>query len=227
VFGGNVDWQEMGISPRDMDFGKSKDDAARDICTSFGVPHLLIVPGSSTYSNMAEAKLDLWEETILPLLDKTVDALNAWLAPRFGEGLKLACDLDEVSALEPRRESKRKSTIELLEAGLIDDVEARDALQYGPREKGAVKKVDAQVLAALVVGASKSEAMLPPLYHYLIATGLLLDPSDTLEAFTTAWSSGAITAADFAAAMLPAPAPMGPKPKPQQQLPPPKPGGTP
>jgi HK97 family phage portal protein len=205
VFGGNVKWEEMGISPRDMDFAAGKEDAARDICTAFGVPHILIVPGQSTYNNVSEAKLELWEETILPLMDRTVDALNAWLTPRYGDGLRLGVDLDEVSALEPRRESKRKSTVDLLNAGIIDDTEARDALQYGPREKGAVKKVDAQVLAALIVGASKDGAMAKPLFTYLQAVGLL-DPSDTLNDFVSAWSSGAITAADLVAALPPPPA---------------------
>jgi HK97 family phage portal protein len=142
VFGGNVEWEEMGISPRDMDFAAGKEDAARDICTSYGVPHILIVPGQSTYNNVREAKLELWEDTILPLIDKAVDALDAWLTPQFGDGLKLGVDLDEISALEPRRESKRKSVVELLDKGVIDADEAREALQYEPRAAEAVKKVD-------------------------------------------------------------------------------------
>lgn len=203
IFGGNVDWKEMGLSPRDMDFGAGKDDAARDICLAFGVPHLLVVPGPSTYNNVREAKLELWEDTILPLVDKTKDALNAWLAPKFGDNLTLEPDLDSVSALEPRRESKRASITGLLTNGIIDDTEAREALQYAPRDKGAVKKVDAQVLTALLVGASKDTAMLKPLFLYLMSVGLLGD-GDTVDTFTASWSDGTMTAADFAAALPPA-----------------------
>lgn len=170
VLGGNVKWEDMAFSPKDMDFGKSKDDAARDICTAFGVPHILVVPGSATYNNIREAKLELWEDTILPLVDRAKDSLNAWLAPQFGDGLSLSNDLDEIPALEPRREAKRKSVTELLDKGVIDADEAREALQYGPRAAGAVKKVDASVLTALL--GSVAQVGLQPLVRYMKSCGL-------------------------------------------------------
>ncbi len=192
VTGGNVDWLEMGISPKDMDFGNSKDDAARDICSAFGVPHVLVVHGESTYNNRREAKLELYEDTILPLVDKVTDALNAWLCPMFGDGLRLEPDLDEIDALEPRRESKRTTIVTLLKEGVLDRNEAREALQYGPREKDAVGKVDAQVLNALVQGLTQGEtAMFEPLYRYLKSVGLI-DKDTTLEAFTSDWANGAL-----------------------------------
>jgi HK97 family phage portal protein len=130
VLGGNIDWQEMGLSPRDMDFGQGKDDAARDICASLGVPHILIVPGSSTFNNLAMARLQLYEETVLPLFGRATDALNAWLTPRYGDGLRLVPDLDSVPALEPRRETKRKAAADLFKAGLLKRDEARAMLDY-------------------------------------------------------------------------------------------------
>lgn len=189
VFGGNVDWQEMGISPRDMDFAKGKEDAARDICTAFGVPHILIVPGNSTYNNLSEAKLELWEETILPLIDRVVDDLDAWLTPRFGDGLRLGVDLDGVSALEPRRDVKRKSIVELFEKGLIDGDEARQALDWGPRPAGAVKlsRGEGPVVAAFVNGAVANPAMVEVLYNYLVSVGLLDGKKRSFEDFMAQW----------------------------------------
>jgi len=71
-----------------------------------GVPPMLVgVPGDATYANFRAARLAPWEDTILPLLDFAVDQLNHWLCPRFGDGLRLAVDVDEVSALGPRREA--------------------------------------------------------------------------------------------------------------------------
>jgi HK97 family phage portal protein len=103
---GGLEWQEMSMSPKDMDFIEAKNSAARDIALAFGVPpQLLGIPGDNTYSNMQEARLALWEETILPLLDYTTDALNNWLVPMFGEKLLLAYDKDEISGLSARRES--------------------------------------------------------------------------------------------------------------------------
>jgi HK97 family phage portal protein len=130
VLGGNIDWQEMGLSPRDMDFGAGKDDAARDICISLGVPHLLIVPGQGTFNNRALARLELYEDTVLPLADRLLAALNAWLCPRYGDGYRLVPNLDAIPALEPRRESKRKGASDLFKSGLLKRDEARAMLEY-------------------------------------------------------------------------------------------------
>jgi HK97 family phage portal protein len=130
ALGGNIDWQEMGLSPKDMDFGAGKMDAARDICTSLGVPHILVVPGSSTFNNVALARLQLYEDTVLPLAGRALDLLNSWLMPRYGDGLRLVHDLDSVSALEPRRESKRAAAINLFKGQILKRDEARAMLGY-------------------------------------------------------------------------------------------------
>lgn len=174
VFGGDVTWKEMGFSPRDMDFGDGKDDAARDICLSFGVPHILVVPGSATYNNLKEARLDLHEDTVLPLVARAVGALNSWLAPRFGDDLVLSTDLDAIPALEPRRESKRNSVRGLVKDGLLDADEGRADLQYGPRDPGSIKKVDAAVLTALINAVDI--AGFDPLMRYMKSVGLI-DPA--------------------------------------------------
>ncbi|OAN76747.1 phage portal protein [Sulfitobacter sp. EhC04] len=176
VFGGNVKWEEMGISPKDMDFDASKQDAARDICVAWGVPHILIVRGSSTYNNVKEAKVELYEETVLPLVQSVTSELNAWLTPMFGDGLKLAPDLDSIPALEPRRESKRKTHVELLEKGVLDADEVREALQYGPRKAGSIQSFDASVLTALVNAVETTGYT--PLLRYMKSVGLF-DPSMT------------------------------------------------
>jgi HK97 family phage portal protein len=102
---GGLDWKEMSLSPKEMDFLEARNAASRDVAQAFGVPpQLLGIPGDNTYSNYQEARLALWEETVIPLLRHLRDELNAWLAPRFDAGLRLDLDLDEVSALTPRRE---------------------------------------------------------------------------------------------------------------------------
>jgi phage portal protein BeeE len=102
---GGLRWQEMSLSPKDMDFLDARHAASRDVAQAFGVPpQLLGIPGDNTYSNYQEARLSLWEETVIPLLRHLRDELNAWLAPRFGEGLALDIDLDEIPALTLRRE---------------------------------------------------------------------------------------------------------------------------
>jgi HK97 family phage portal protein len=103
---GGLKWTDMMLSPKDMDFLNAKYASARDIALAFGYPPMLLgIPGDNTYANQKEARLALWEQTILPLLDFVLDGLNHWLLPRFGEtALRLRYDEDAISALNPRRE---------------------------------------------------------------------------------------------------------------------------
>jgi HK97 family phage portal protein len=102
---GGLDWKEMSISPKDMDFIESKNSAAREIALAFGVPpQLLGINGDNTYSNMQEARLALWEETIIPLLDKIADSLTNWLSQQFNEEIVIDFDRDCISLLTARRE---------------------------------------------------------------------------------------------------------------------------
>ena len=102
---GGLDWREMSISPKDMDFIESKNCAAREIALAFGVPpQLLGISGDNTYSNMQEARLALWEETLMPLLDKIADELGNWLSNMFRQDIIIDFDRDSISALTERRE---------------------------------------------------------------------------------------------------------------------------
>ncbi|WP_232214988.1 phage portal protein [Neorickettsia helminthoeca] len=99
-----IEWKEMSVSPREMDFLQSKCNSAREIALAFGVPpQLLGIPGDNTYSNLIEARLSLWEETVLPILDEIVDSLNVWPSPVFGDNLELAYEKDGIEALSKKR----------------------------------------------------------------------------------------------------------------------------
>lgn len=102
---GGLKWEPMGHNPKDMDFVNAKHTSARDIAIAFGVPpQLLGIPGDATYSNYREARLALWENTIMPLVDHVKDEFNNWLIPKFEGALRLEPDLDEVPALAIKRE---------------------------------------------------------------------------------------------------------------------------
>jgi HK97 family phage portal protein len=101
---GDFNWLEMGLSPKDMDFLQLKAMSAREIALAFGYPaYLLGLPEGATFSNVAEARLHLWEQTILPLAELLRDELANWLLPRFGDDLELDFDRDRISALSARR----------------------------------------------------------------------------------------------------------------------------
>nr|MCH9754213.1 phage portal protein [Alphaproteobacteria bacterium] len=137
---GGLEWQEMSFSPKDMDFMETKNSAARDISLAFGVPpHLLGIKGDNTYSNMQEARLAFWEETVIPLIDKTVDALNSWLVPFFGSDIRLSYDINKVSALSVKQE---KIWERMQKADFITQNEKRAAVGLPPITRNASENAD-------------------------------------------------------------------------------------
>jgi HK97 family phage portal protein len=133
VVGGDWTWNQLGLSPKDLDFTEGKLQAAREICTAFGVPHELIVEGNSTYNNKSEAKLMLWDETILPLLDKFNKTVLNWLLSSYGaetRGWFFNYDMDSITALAPRRWMQSQKVLDEWASGLITRDEARARLGH-------------------------------------------------------------------------------------------------
>lgn len=106
IAGQGVKFQQMSLSPQDMDWLNGRNAASRDICSAFGVPTQLAgIPGEQKFANFAEARLSLYEDTVLPLGDDFVEELNHWFADDF-PGAVISMDLDQVPALAPRRAAK-------------------------------------------------------------------------------------------------------------------------
>jgi len=139
-----MDWVEMGLSPKDMDYISAKDTSARDIALAFGVPPMILgIPGDNTYANMKEARQALWEQTILPLLFKITSELNNWLLPQFEEGIVLSINEDVIPALAPRREAMWNR---LENADFLTVNEKRAAVGYGPATNGDDVLIPANML---------------------------------------------------------------------------------
>jgi len=136
---GGLEWKEMSLSPRDMDFIESKHSSARDIALAFGVPpQLLGIPGDNTYSNLVEARLSLWEQTVLPTLENIVCHLNSWLTPRFGEDLCLSYDKDAIEILMEKRQKLWKY---VENASFMTLNEKREAFGLPPQPGGDELKI--------------------------------------------------------------------------------------
>ena len=124
---GGLKWQAMSLSPADMDFVGLKAAAAREIALAFGVPPMLLgLPGDATYANYREANRALWRLTVLPTAERILrgigDALATWRP-----GLRLAVDIDQVSALAEDRERLWR---QLSGADFLSDEEKRELLGF-------------------------------------------------------------------------------------------------
>jgi HK97 family phage portal protein len=110
---GGLEWREMSMSPKDMDFIEAKHSSARDIALALGVPpQMLGIPGDNTYSNLQEARLAFWEQTVIPIAENVIDNFNHWLGNFFGHEYELVCNTDEISALADKREKVWKRIAE-------------------------------------------------------------------------------------------------------------------
>lgn len=132
---GGMDWKEMGISPRDMDWIESRRMTKQDIAMAYGVPAELIGLKEATYENRREAKRAFYTETVLPLADFLRDDLGNWLLPLYGERLTLDYDRDAIEALQEDRE---KVWARVGNAQFLTVNEKRVATGYDERPDGDV-----------------------------------------------------------------------------------------
>ncbi len=132
---GGLDWKPMGFSPSDMEFQKTKENAAREIAQAFGVPPMLLgIPGDATYANYQEAHRAFYRLTVLPLAGKVAAALAHWLGGFAGEKLVLRVDPDQVPALAGERDQHWRR---IADAAFLNDAEKRAMLGLPPQEGGA------------------------------------------------------------------------------------------
>jgi len=134
---GDFDWKEMGMSPKDMDFMSQANMTAKDIALCFGVPSQLIgIPDAQTYANVQEARLALYEETIIPLARRIESDLNEWLAPAFGDDISISYDIDAIPAMTERRRRVYENVTAAVRDGIISRNEARERLGLEPISGG-------------------------------------------------------------------------------------------
>lgn len=153
---GGLEWQQLGLTPKDMDFIEAKNTTSTDIAQAFGVPPQMIgVPGSQTFANYEQARLAFWEDTVIPLLYSFRDELNNWLTPMFNEsGLNLRCVLDDVPALAERR---RQHFDMVTASDHLTVNEKREALGHEPVDGGDVVLVPATMVPLDIAGAPIDE----------------------------------------------------------------------
>jgi HK97 family phage portal protein len=123
---GGLDWKPMGFSPSDMEFQKTKEAAAREIATAFGVPPMLLgVSGEATYANYQEANRAFYRLTVLPMATRVMATLADWLSRFSGETVMLKPDLDQIPALSAEREAQWRR---VADAAFLTDAEKRALL---------------------------------------------------------------------------------------------------
>jgi HK97 family phage portal protein len=131
---GGLDWKAMSLTPKDMDFLEAKHAAAREIALAFGVPPMLLgIPGDNTYANFQEANRVFFRQTVLPLASRVGTSLAQWLAPQFGDAIRVVVDTDRIDALAADRSALWER---VSRAAFLTVNEKREAVGYAPIEGG-------------------------------------------------------------------------------------------
>jgi len=135
VMGEDARWTPMQMSPVEMDFLGGRKMNREEICATFGVPP--VSAGDlerATYANYETARLVLWRDTIVPILDMLDDALTMGLVPDFGEQPDvLRFDLSKIEILN-RLTPEMIQTAQGLQAMGVPFEEVNRRLNLGIRE---------------------------------------------------------------------------------------------
>src|SRR5690606_38137582 len=126
VLGGGAKWQQMSLSPVEMDFLKSRQWTVNEIAAVFGVPVMLLIPERAILRNMEIARRILWEDTVVPYLHDLAEAINLSLVPYWDPGallpgqqaqLRVVPDLSNVPALQENLDQKLENAQRLWRLG--------------------------------------------------------------------------------------------------------------
>lgn len=124
---GQFQWQELGLSPKNMDFLAGKRMALQEIATAFGISPILVGDcESACLNNYKEARLQFWEDTVIPLMHLFVGHFNFWFQKIYPT-VRIDFDMDAVLALSARRQEiwEKLNTCDFLTPH-----EKREALGY-------------------------------------------------------------------------------------------------
>jgi HK97 family phage portal protein len=128
-----LSWVNFGLNASDVSLIQQYNASIKDLCNIYAVPvQLLNNTESATYNNMKEAKKALYQNCVIPELNKIRDELNRWLVPKFGE--KLFIDFD-YSAIPELQEENDKVVDQLAKAWWVTPNEKRSVMNYGVDEE--------------------------------------------------------------------------------------------
>ena len=151
---GGFAWEQMGLSPKDMDWLEGARLSAREIVNVLGVPAEMVGDSQNkTYANYQEARKAFYQDTILPEADYLRDEFNAWLGEKFGA--ELDYDKDQIEALREDRAQLWTVIGAAWSDGRISKNEGREAMGYDAEPEGDFFLLPA---SAIVSNADGSDA---------------------------------------------------------------------
>ena len=150
ILGAGAEWQQMSLSPADMDFIEGRRMTREEIVAIFQVPPPLVgILDKANYSNMQEARRVFWLDTIIPLLNDLREAFNRSLLQYFEPGIMLDYDTSGVDALAQNINEKVDAANKLFNMGLpFNSINKWLDLGFDETEGGDVGYLPASMIPA-------------------------------------------------------------------------------
>jgi HK97 family phage portal protein len=131
-----LSWVNFGLNASDVSLIEQYNASIKDLCNIYNVPvSLLNNTESSTFNNVKEAKKALYQNCVIPELNKIADELNRWLAPKYGEKLCIEFDYSSIPELQ---EETEKVVNQMSQAWWLTPNEKRAAMSYGTDEENEI-----------------------------------------------------------------------------------------
>jgi len=157
---GDFSWTQLGLTPSDMDWANLKNMSTTDIAMAYGVPPQLVgVQGSLTFANFEQARLALYEDAVLPLIERGEADLNEWLVPQFNEDLVISYNKESIPALAERRAIVMERSIKAVTAGLLSRNEGREEIGREPVEGGDTIYIPSTMLPLDVAASDRKSVV--------------------------------------------------------------------
>jgi len=141
----------LAFNPQQMVLRELRQITEERISAVFGTPAVVVGLGAglarSTYSNMAEAREDLYESLLVPMQRALAADLGVQLVPDFGDParLRIGFDLSQVRVLQEDQNALHERARADLLAGVLTLNEARAQLGADPAPEGDVYYLPATI----------------------------------------------------------------------------------
>lgn len=100
VLTNGLKWQQMSISPVDMQFQEARTTNKMEVCAALGTPPILVgALAESNYANYIAARVSYMEDHIIPFLIWMRDTFNRTLTPYWGDDIMLDFDVSKTPSM--------------------------------------------------------------------------------------------------------------------------------
>lgn len=127
-----VSWQQIGLSPVDLELLESDKVDLGTFCRGYGIDVIIFDPDKSAYNNKLTAEKAAWQNTIIPKLNEEREGLNGWLTPGWseydGKDYYIDYDISHIACLQADLKELASRIYEGVKLGIYSPNEAAELL---------------------------------------------------------------------------------------------------